>query len=333
MGTYSTTGTTASFQWLQPDTAHTFTVRAFNAAGTPSAPSAPHTTRTAKDTTAPSTPVPTGSATSPSSLHLSWPASTDDANAVSYNVDLDGRPWKHMLPTSPTAIDVLNLRDGTTYDLTVRAYDGSGNFSAPAHLTLTTPDELRRHATTGPDRPRRPLGHAAHRRPQVGTVVRASRTPSRTRSTWTARSCKKWSATGATAGCSSPAGRSATCSPAPRTRSRCTTATRPGTSRAHPTRSRSRSRRAATPHRPRRRPSLTGDTSPNCAFAFFTWTGGGGEPGDVEIYEDGHFLDVWRDEAFMTSFGRHDYTVRYVDSAGNTSAPSPPVTLDHGMRC
>ena len=67
---------------------------------------------------------------------------------------------------------------------------------------------------------------------------------------------------------------------------------------------------------------LTGDTSPNCAFAFFTWTGGGGEAGDVEIFEDGHFIGVWRDEAFMTSFGRRTYTVRYVDRAGKHAVPT-----------
>jgi hypothetical protein len=78
---------------------------------------------------------------------------------------------------------------------------------------------------------------------------------------------------------------------------------------------------------------LTGDTSPNCAFAFFNAIGGGGEPGDIEVYEDGHFSGVYRDEAFMTSFGRRTYTVRYVDQAGNASADSPPTTLDHGMRC
>ena len=35
----------------------------------------------------------------------------------------------------------------------------------------------------------------------------------------------------------------------------------------------------------------------------------------------------------MTSFGRHAYTVRYVDRAGNSSADSPATVLDHGMRC
>ena len=54
---------------------------------------------------------------------------------------------------------------------------------------------------------------------------------------------------------------------------------------------------------------------------------------DVEIFEDGHFLGVWREEAFTTSFGRRSYTVRFVDQAGNSSADSPPVILDHGMRC
>lgn len=332
MGTYSTTGTTASFQWLQPDSAHTFTVRAFNAAGTPSAPSAPHTTRTAKDTTAPSTPVTTGSATSPSSLHLSWPASTDDANASSYNVDLDGRPWKHMLPTSPTAIDVFNLRDGTTYALTVRAYDSSGNFSAPASLELTTPES----SDAAP--PPAPTGLAAH-----------WVTPHTVDLRW-----GPWSGFADTfaqeihmdgaflqdvvgdwrySGMLFPGGQ--------------VRHLQPGTTHTFTVHNRDEAGNLSsasnaitvtlppsgdtTPPAPAT--SLTGDTSPNCAFAFFTWTGGGGEPGDVEIYEDGHYLDVWRDKAFMTSFGRHDYTVRYVDTAGNTSAPSPPVTLDHGVRC
>ena len=77
---------------------------------------------------------------------------------------------------------------------------------------------------------------------------------------------------------------------------------------------------------------LTGDTSPQCGSAFFTWTDG--EPAmDVESYEDGHFVGVWRDEEFKTSFGRRSYTVCFVDQAGNTSADSPPVILDPGTRC
>ena len=55
-GTYSTTETSRTAHWLQPDTGYTFTVRAFNAAGTPSATSAPVTVRTLRDTSAPKRP-------------------------------------------------------------------------------------------------------------------------------------------------------------------------------------------------------------------------------------------------------------------------------------
>ena len=75
-------------------------MRAFNAAGTPSPASATVTRPHAADTTAPSAPVVSGSATGPSAIQLTWPASTDDSNYVSYNVDVDGRPWKHMLPAT-----------------------------------------------------------------------------------------------------------------------------------------------------------------------------------------------------------------------------------------
>ena len=113
-GTYSGTATSNTFHWLQPDTGYTFTVRAFNAAGTPSATSAPLTVRTLRDTTAPSVPVVSGFAYSPSEVQLNWPASTDNSNYVSYNVDLDGRFWPHMLPGDNQTMTVRNLRDGTT---------------------------------------------------------------------------------------------------------------------------------------------------------------------------------------------------------------------------
>ena len=151
-GTRSTTGTSATAHWLQPDTGYTFTVRAFNAAGTASAASAPVTVRTLRDTTAPSVPVVSGFAYSPSEVQLNWPASTDNSNYVSYNVDLDGGPWPHMLPGDNTTMTVRNLRDGTTYEFSVRAYDASGNFSDAGHITLTrprapTPSRHRRRST------------------------------------------------------------------------------------------------------------------------------------------------------------------------------------------
>ena len=276
-------------------------------------------------------PVVSGSAVSPSSLQLTWTPSTDDSNHVSYNVDLDGRPWKHMLPGDNTTMHVLNLRDGTAYELTVRAYDASGNFSDAGHITLTTPASP---DTTPPPAP---------------TNLTATRTTSHTvdlACRWSGSAdnfaheihmdgaylqevAGDWRYSGMlfpfdqvrhlqpgsthtfTVHNRDEAGNLSSASNA-------VTVTLPPSSDAIP---------------PQAPTGLAGDTSPNCAFAFFTWTGGGGEQTDVEIYEDGLFSGVWRDEAFMTSFGRRTYTVRYVDTAGNRSAESPPVTLDHGMRC
>lgn len=55
-GTHNVTGTSYTVHWLQTDSAYTFTVRAVNAVGTMSAPSAPVTGRTLRDTTAPKRP-------------------------------------------------------------------------------------------------------------------------------------------------------------------------------------------------------------------------------------------------------------------------------------
>lgn len=55
-----------------------------------------------------------------------------------------------MLPGDNTTMSVRNLRDGTGYDFTVRAYDSSGNFSEAAHITLSTPES---RDTTPPPAP------------------------------------------------------------------------------------------------------------------------------------------------------------------------------------
>ena len=339
-GTHRTTGTSITVHWLFPDTGYTFTVRAFNAAGTASPASEPLTVRTLRDTTAPSVPVVSGSATSPSEILLTWSASTDNSNYVSYNVDLDGRPWIHMLPGDETTMLVRNLRDGTAYDLAVRAYDASGNFSDAAHITLATPasadtapppapiDLTATHTTShsvdlawGPafigSNPRLDpefadtFAHEIHMDGEyLQDVAGDWRYFGRLFPFGQVRHLQPGSTHTFTVHNRDEAGNLS----AP---SNAITVTLPPsadtTAPAPPT-------------------GLTGDTSPQCASAMFSWTGG--EPGmDVEIYEDGHLLGVWRDEEFKTSFGRRGYTVRFVDQAGNTSADSPRVILDHGNRC
>ena len=328
----STTATTYTATWLSPATSYTFAVRAVNAASAWSAWSAPLTTSTPEDTTAPTTPGSlTGNAVSPTQLRISWPPSTDDSYTVGYNVYVDGKPTVHELPVGQTGMDLFNLRAATTYDIAVKAYDASGNFSPAAQLSLATA------ASTDTSPPPAPTNlvfgqltpHSVHLgwgpwsgfadtfaheiwmdgaflREVVGDWRYAGQlfpgaqvrhiTPGSTH-TFTARNRDE---AGNLSAHSNPV-----------------TITFPPSSDTTPP-------PAAT--------ALTGDTSPNCAFAFFGWSHPGGG-NDVEIYEDGHFLDVWRDEAFMISFGRHAYTVRVVDPAGNTSAESAPVTLDSEMNC
>ncbi len=331
-GWFSTTATTHTVHWLQPDTGYTFTVRAFDAAGTASPPSAPVTVRTLGDTTAPSVPVVSGFAYSPSEVQLNWPASTDNSNSVSYNVDLDDRFWPHMLPGDNQTMTVRNLRDGTTYDFSVRAYDASGNVSDAGRITITTPEST---DTVPPPPPinltaSRATSHSvdlawgpwtghpdnfAHEIHIDGSYLQEVAGDWRYAGMLLPFSQVRHLQPGSThtftvhnrdeAGNLSGPSNAVTVTLAPSTD---TTPPAPAT-------------------------SLTGDTSPNCAFAFFTWMGGGGEAGDVEIFEDGRFAGVWNDEAFMTSFGRRTYTIRYVDRAGNSSADSPAAILDHGMRC
>ncbi len=320
--------------WLVPGTSQTFLVRAINGAGVASAWSAPLVTSTVPDNDAPTTPGNlTGTAVSPSQLRISWSPSTDDVSGVSYNVYVDGKPSVHMLPVDEldTKIDIFNLRAGTTYDITVRAYDSSGNLSVPAQLSIATASST---DTTPP--------------PAPTNLVYGQLTPHSVHLGW-----GPWSGFGDTfaheiwmdgaflrelvgdwrySGQLFPGGQVRHIAPGSTHTFTARNRDEAGNLSAHsnavtiafPASSDTTPPTAAT--------SLSGDTSPNCAFAFFSWAGGSGG-NDVEIYEDGHFLDVWRDEAFMTSFGRHSYTVRYVDLAGNTSPDSPATILDHGMRC
>jgi hypothetical protein len=290
-----------------------------------SAASAPVTGRTLADTTAPSVPVVSGFAYSPSELQLNWTPSIDDSNYVSYNVDLEGRFWPHMLPGDNTTMTVRNLRDGTSYDFTVRAYDGSGNFSEPARITITTPESP---DTTPP--------------PAPANLSHGWLTPHTVPLSWSGSgdvfAYEVWM-DGAfldeVAGDWRYAGMLI---PAYEARHLA-----PGSTHTFTVRSRDEGGNLSAPSAPvtvTLPPSsdttppdapagLWGSTHPGCAFADFIWNGSG----DVEVFEDGHFIGAWRGEVIMTSFGRRTYTVRAVDAAGNLSGDSNAVVLDHGMRC
>jgi chitodextrinase len=127
---------------LAPATSHRFTVRARDAAGNASPPSATVTATTlraaAEDRTPPTTPTalratPDGSR----AVTLRWSPARDDTRVTAYDVyQADIRI--HTVPGTATSARVDGLRPGTAYAFTVRARDAAENSSpdsAPADLT------------------------------------------------------------------------------------------------------------------------------------------------------------------------------------------------------
>ncbi|MFC8759666.1 fibronectin type III domain-containing protein [Streptomyces sp. NPDC057193] len=127
---------------LAPATPHRFTVRARDAAGNASPPSATVTATTlraaAEDRTPPTTPTalratPDGGR----AVTLRWSPARDDTRVTAYDVyQADTRI--HTVPGTTTSARVDGLRPGTAYAFTVRARDAAENSSpdsAPADLT------------------------------------------------------------------------------------------------------------------------------------------------------------------------------------------------------
>ncbi|MFD3724116.1 fibronectin type III domain-containing protein [Streptomyces sp. NPDC058671] len=127
---------------LAPATPHRFTVRARDAAGNVSPPSATVTATTlraaAEDRTPPT--APTGLRATPDggrAVTLRWSPARDDTRVTAYDVyQADTRI--HTVPGTTTRAHVGGLRPGTAYAFTVRARDAAENSSpdsAPADLT------------------------------------------------------------------------------------------------------------------------------------------------------------------------------------------------------
>lgn len=136
-----TTGATSfSVTGLALSTAYTMTVRARDAAGNWSAPSAARVISTLADTIPPS--VPTGLAAGAITLRsftLSWGASTDNVGVTGYEVF---RGSVSLGTTTGLALEVAGLAPNTAYSMRVRARDAAGKWSAQsvALVVRTLPD-------------------------------------------------------------------------------------------------------------------------------------------------------------------------------------------------
>ncbi|MFD0634415.1 glycosyl hydrolase family 18 protein [Catenulispora yoronensis] len=136
------TATSATVAGLTPNTSYTFTVKAKDRKGNPSAASAPVTVKTnnpADDTIPPSVPAGLHSTgVTSSTVALAWTASTDNKGVANYDVLVNGQVATTVIGTTAT---VTGLSPSTQYSFTVVARDLYDNVSAASTaVTATTGD-------------------------------------------------------------------------------------------------------------------------------------------------------------------------------------------------
>jgi chitodextrinase len=134
----SVVGTSFTIGGFAPATAHTFVVRAIDAAGNLSAPSNTASATTLADTAAPT--VPGGllaNASGQTGINLTWTASTDNVAVTGYKVFRDGGATAIATVTSTSYADT-GLAPGSTHNYTVKATDAANNLSAASNTATAT---------------------------------------------------------------------------------------------------------------------------------------------------------------------------------------------------
>ena len=122
----TSTATTYADSGLKPNTAYSYTVKAFDAAGNKSAESAPFSVTTMLDTEAPGKPENLSiSAGTGSTVTLGWTASGDNIGVAGYEIYRNGA----KAGTSTTTTYTDNLTEQGTFTYTVKAFDAAGNYS------------------------------------------------------------------------------------------------------------------------------------------------------------------------------------------------------------
>uniref|UniRef100_UPI00405759EB fibronectin type III domain-containing protein n=1 Tax=Candidatus Electronema sp. TaxID=2698783 RepID=UPI00405759EB len=136
------TGNSLNVAGLAASTTYSMTVRARDAAGNFSQPSAALrvTTPPGADTQAPTVPTALRSSNiSPTGFTVSWTVSTDNVGVVSYEVLVNGAS-RDTVNHPATSLNITGLAPSTNYSVAVRARDAAGNVSGSSGpINVTTP--------------------------------------------------------------------------------------------------------------------------------------------------------------------------------------------------
>jgi chitodextrinase len=128
---------------LYPGTTYSYCILAVDSSNNRSGPSNSLTTATVADTVAPS--IPTNikaTAVSETQINLSWAPSIDNVGVTGYQITRT--PGPVVLTSLTTSYSDSGLSPWSTYTYTIKAYDGSGNFSlASGSVSATTLDQTK----------------------------------------------------------------------------------------------------------------------------------------------------------------------------------------------
>ena len=123
---------------VTPNTTTNYTITATNSVGTvtKSVTVTVNPYIPPSDTTPPSTPAISGSATSPTGATISWTTSTDNVGVTGYELKRNNTTISNGNVTSYTD---SSLTPSTSYTYSIRAFDQAGNYSTSNATTITTP--------------------------------------------------------------------------------------------------------------------------------------------------------------------------------------------------
>jgi chitodextrinase len=134
--TQQTNALAATFVNLQCSTSHTVRVVAVDFAGNRSQAAAiDGSTAGCRDSSPPTSPAPTVSGVTATGFTVGWAPSTDDTGVTGYAVTVGSAAPVNVVGTSFIATALLC---GTSYPISVSAFDAAGNLSAPGLATGST---------------------------------------------------------------------------------------------------------------------------------------------------------------------------------------------------